>query len=65
MPERLVPSFQMIDHDIDWRDLDTVEELGDAPLFEREVIGDILTPEPTSTPSCGALADGRAANTPF
>jgi hypothetical protein len=25
----------------------------------------ILTPEPTSTRSCGALADGRAANTPF
>jgi hypothetical protein len=41
----------MIDHDLDWRDLDTVEELGDAPLFEREVIGEYL--------------DGRAANTAF
>ena len=32
----------MVDHGLDWRDLDTVEELGDAPLFEREVIGEYL-----------------------
>jgi hypothetical protein len=28
-----VAGFQMVDHDLDWRDLDTVEELGDAPLL--------------------------------
>jgi hypothetical protein len=32
----------MVDHDLDWRDLETVEELGDAPLLEREVIGEYL-----------------------
>jgi len=42
VPESLVPSFQMVDHNLDWRDLDTVAELGDAPLFEREVIGEYL-----------------------
>jgi hypothetical protein len=42
VPESLVASFQMVDHNLDWRDLDTVEELGDAPLFEREVIGEYL-----------------------
>jgi hypothetical protein len=30
----------MVDHDLDWRDLDTVRELGDAPLSGREVIGE-------------------------
>jgi len=42
VPKSLVASFQMVDHDLDWRDLDTVEELGDAPLSEREVIGEYL-----------------------
>jgi hypothetical protein len=32
----------MVDHGLDWRDLDTVEEPGDAPLFESEVIGEYL-----------------------
>jgi hypothetical protein len=27
-----VASFQMVDHNLDWRDLDTVEGLGDAYL---------------------------------
>lgn len=32
----------MIDDNIDWRDLDTVEQAGDAPLLEREVVGEYL-----------------------
>src|SRR5689334_19914850 len=42
VPQSLVPSFQMVDHDLDWRDLDTVEELGDAPFSECEVVGEDL-----------------------
>jgi hypothetical protein len=30
----------MVDHDLDLCDLDTFEELGDAPLLEREVISE-------------------------
>ena len=42
MPKRLVAGFQVVDNGLDWRDLDTVEELGDAPLFECEVVGEYL-----------------------
>ena len=37
-----MPSFQVIDDGLDWRNLDTIEEFGDAPLLEREVIGEYL-----------------------
>ena len=40
VPEGLVAGFQMVDHHLDWRGLDTVEELGDASLFESEIIGE-------------------------
>ena len=42
VPEGLVPSFQMVDHHLDWRGLDTVEELGDASLSQSEVVGEYL-----------------------
>lgn len=40
VPEGLMPSFQMVDHHLYWRGLDTVEELGDASLFQSEIIGE-------------------------
>ena len=33
-------TLEMVDNDVDWRNLDTIEELGDAPLLEREIIGE-------------------------
>jgi hypothetical protein len=42
VPEGFVPGFQVVDDDLDWRNVDTVEELSDAPLLERELIREYL-----------------------
>jgi hypothetical protein len=40
VPKGLVPGFQMVNHHLDGRGLDTVAELGDASLLQSEIIGE-------------------------
>jgi hypothetical protein len=42
MPEGLVAGFEMVDDSFDWCDFYPVEDLGNAALLYREVVGDDL-----------------------
>jgi hypothetical protein len=47
--------FEMVDHDLDWRDLTPVEEFGDPSLLEREVIGEYFNTWSRLAPAASSL----------